>query len=221
MGHRPALVSADARQSSDSRGRVRLAQRLVDLAQLFRRQPARQRSTSAAARRPASSFTITPAFRASIDGAFFMCDWSQGRIWPCTWSTHDGTYQGTERNLSRRPAAQLLRYRRRSRRLALFLRRRAQHGRLDFSHRGRRMPSRLAASEQGICGPSGSRSFRSAWAAARSRDVKKETGDSWGPALVAVAVNAKAAAGDRVRALDLMQLFSPAPSSDAAGAIVA
>ena len=44
--------------------------------------------------------------------------------------------------------------------------------------------------------------------------VKGSRGDSWGPGLTAVAVNSAAPAVDRVRALDLMQLYSPAPASD-------
>ncbi len=45
-------------------------------------------------------------------------------------------------------------------------------------------------------------------------DVKKELGDSWGPALTALAVNAQAPAADRAAALDLLQLYGPAPSND-------
>ena len=54
----------------------------------------------------------------------------------------------------------------------------------------------------------------SAWARKAIRDVKKQTGDSWGPGLLAVATNAATSSRERVRALDLMQLFSPAPAVD-------
>ena len=54
----------------------------------------------------------------------------------------------------------------------------------------------------------------SAWARRAVREVKKELADEWGPALVAVAVNDRAPAASRVRALDLMQLYSPAPAAN-------
>ena len=61
----------------------------------------------------------------------------------------------------------------------------------------------------------------SAWARRAVRDVKKELGDQWGPALLAVVVNASASPRDRVRALDLMQLYSPAAGGRVAGQVVA
>ena len=54
----------------------------------------------------------------------------------------------------------------------------------------------------------------SPWARRAIREVQKELGDQWGPSLNAIAVNAQAPPTDRVRALDLMQLFSPQPANE-------
>src|SRR6185295_13898431 len=74
-------------------------------------------------------------------------------------------------------------------------------------------PPASPPAQQGVMQAVRQPQLSSAWARRAVRDVKKKVGDQWGPALVAVAVNAQAPAADRVRALDLMQLFSPAPSN--------
>ena len=56
--------------------------------------------------------------------------------------------------------------------------------------------------------------LNSAWARNRITQIRQQLGAQWGPKLVAIAKNTSAAAENRVRALDLMQLFGPAPSQE-------
>ena len=68
-----------------------------------------------------------------------------------------------------------------------------------------------AKPEQGIWRAVRQPQLRSAWAKADVAKIHRQMGDQWGPQLVALAANATAASDDRVQALELMQLFGPAP----------
>jgi putative heme-binding domain-containing protein len=153
-------------------------------------------------------------FPEKYHGAFFMCDWSQGRVVAVTLDPQDGTYQGTSE---------------------IFLQGQPLNcsdidvgpdGWLYISVGGRNTAGSIlrvvaddappveAAGRQGIAKAIRQPQLTSAWARRAARDVKQELGDQWGPSLLAVADNSKAASSDRTRALDLMQLFGPAPAND-------
>ena len=149
------------------------------------------------------------------EGAFFMCDWSQGRILAVTLQRADGSYraqseiflEGKPLNCSDIDVG--------------------PDGWLYFCVGGRNTAGsifRIVAEKDAtgaapaVAGTGIERAIRqpqlaSAWARRAVREVKQQTGDQWGPGLGAVAVNTQAPPADRVRALDLMQLFSPAPST--------
>ena len=153
-------------------------------------------------------------FPKKYQGALFMCDWSQGRVVAVTLDPADGTYRGqSEIFLEGRPLN--------CSDIAV-----GPDGWLYISVGGRNTAGsifRVVAKDaqpidaddgaQGIGRAIGQPQMASAWARRKIREVKKEMGDQWGPSLVAVAVNQKAAGRDRVRSLDLMQLFAPAPSN--------
>ncbi len=151
-------------------------------------------------------------FGAKYEGAFFMCDWSQGRIVAVTLEPSDGTYKA---------------------RSEIFLEGRplncsdidvGSDGWLYFCVGGRNTegsifrvvadaPTAPAPAERGLARALHQPQLTSAWARRAAREVKAELADQWGPGLVAVAVNRGAPSADRVRALDLMQLFSPPPAN--------
>ena len=153
-------------------------------------------------------------FGQKYQGAFFMCDWSQGRVVAVSLEPDGGTYRG---------------------RSEIFLQGQPLNcsdidvgpdGWLYISVGGRNTEGsifRVVASdakppaevgEHGIGRAIRQPQLGSAWARRNVRDVKKELGDQWGPGLVAVAVNTDAAQSDRVRALNLMQQLGPQPSND-------
>lgn len=156
-------------------------------------------------------------FPDKYQGAFFMCDWSQGRVLAVLLEPGGGTYQAqSEIFVEGRP-------------LNCSDVDVGPDGWLYISVGGRdtegsifRVVHDASASQpaQDKPAPTGiTRAIeqpqpRSAWARRAAREVKKQLGDQWGPALVAVAVNKQAPAASRVRALDLMQLFGPAPRAD-------
>jgi putative heme-binding domain-containing protein len=152
-------------------------------------------------------------FPKKYHGAFFMCDWSQGRVVAVTMKPEGGTYQGTSE---------------------IFLEGRPLNcsdidvgpdGWLYLSVGGRNTEGsifRVVAKDApppteqptGIARALRQPQLGSAWARRAVRDAQKELGDQWGPGLLAVAVNAQAPAADRIRALDLMQLYGPPPAND-------
>jgi putative heme-binding domain-containing protein len=155
-------------------------------------------------------------FGKKYDGALFMCDWSQGRILAVTMQRAGGTYQAqSEIFVEGRPLN--------CSDIAV-----GPDGWLYFTVGGRntegsifRITSEAGAKQQpaaaplvGIAKAIAQPQLSSPWARRAIRDVQKELGDQWGPGLVSVAVNGKAAPADRVRALDLMQLFSPPPAGE-------
>lgn len=56
--------------------------------------------------------------------------------------------------------------------------------------------------------------LQSAWGRQQVADIQQKMGDSWGPALKETVVSPSVRTEDRVRALEIMQLFGPFPSSD-------
>jgi putative heme-binding domain-containing protein len=148
------------------------------------------------------------------EGAFFMCDWSQGRILAVTLQRADGSYKAeSETFLEGKP-------------LNCSDIDVGPDGWLYFCVGGRNTAGSIfrivsekdaARPAPAVAGKGVARAVRqpqlaSAWARRAVREVKQETGDQWGPGLTAVAVNSQTPATERVRALDLMQLFSPTPS---------
>lgn len=155
-------------------------------------------------------------FPSKYQGALFMCDWSQGRILAVTIQRANGTYKAqSEIFLEGRPLN--------CSDIGV-----GPDGWLYFCVGGRNTAGSIfrVVSKEGAPGALSTTGGRgaiekaleqqqlsSAWARRAIREAKKEAGDGWGTGLIAVAVNTKAPAQYRVRALDLMQLFSPAPAN--------
>ena len=94
------------RQPRRAGGRVRLAQRLGQMARLLLRQPAARWSKWAAARRPASKSTTTTCFRSAITT---RCSFAIGRAdasWSIKPKQHGATYKAVGRSLPRRTTAE-------------------------------------------------------------------------------------------------------------------
>ena len=190
-----ALVSADARESPDARGRVRLAQRLVDMAGLFRRQPARDdrhRPRLADRRRVLRPRSLSPQVSRRAVHVRLVAGSHPGgdagaRSAARTKAQSEIFLEGRPLNCSdidvgpdgwlyfcvggRNTAGSIFRV-----------------VSQEAAPAARRRPAAAAASRR----PSNSRNSSSAWARRAVRDVKKEVGDQWGPGLAAVAVNAQA-----------------------------
>jgi putative heme-binding domain-containing protein len=155
-------------------------------------------------------------FGRKYQGALFMCDWSQGRILAVTMEREAGTYKAqSEIFLEGRPLN--------CADIGV-----GPDGWLYFCVGGRNTAGSIfrVISQEGakrLIASAGGRGgvakaieqpqLSSPWARRAIRDAKKEAGGQWGPGLVAVAVNTQSPVENRVRALDLMQLFSPPPSN--------
>jgi putative heme-binding domain-containing protein len=153
-------------------------------------------------------------FPRKYQGAFFMCDWSQGRILAVTLEHADGSYRAqSEIFLEGRPLN--------CSDIGV-----GPDGWLYFCVGGRNTEGsifRIVADEKtqqpaapvtrGVAQALAQPQLSSAWARRAVREAQQEAGAQWGPGLVAVAVNTQAPAHDRTRALDLMQLFSPPPAN--------
>ncbi len=148
------------------------------------------------------------------DGALFMCDWSQGRVVAVTTEPADGTYRAkSEVFLEGRP-------------LNCSDIDVGPDGWLYIAVGGRNTAGSIfrvvAKDAKPLASGAGDGVLRvirqpqltSAWARRAVADVKQQQGDQWGPALQAVAVNPERPAAERVRALDLMQLFGPVPANE-------
>jgi putative heme-binding domain-containing protein len=156
-------------------------------------------------------------FPQKYQGALFMCDWSQGRVLAVMLERDRGTYKATSEiflegqplncsDIDVGPDGWLY----------ICVGGRNTEGSIlrvvwdeQSAHPAIEKPARTGIA-QAINQPQ----LSSAWARKAVRDVKKQLGSEWGPALMAVAVNDQSPPGDRVRALDLMQLYSPAPAAD-------
>ncbi len=156
-------------------------------------------------------------FPKKYQNAFFMCDWSQGRVLAVTMQPDRGTYQAEgEIFLEGRP-------------LNCSDIDVGPDGWLYICVGGRNTEGsilRVVTEEQpenqktaapaavGIAQAIHQPQPSAAWARRATRHVKKELGDQWGPALFAVAINKDNSPRDRVRALDLMQLYGTGPADE-------
>jgi putative heme-binding domain-containing protein len=147
------------------------------------------------------------------DGTLFMCDWSQGRVVAVKLKPEDGTYRGEAEifleghplncaDIDVGPDGWLY--------IAVGGRNTAGSILRVVAENAPSIPPK----ESGILRAVRQPQLSSAWARREVREVKKELGDQWQTALVALAINPHAAADDRARALDLMQTFSPPPAAD-------
>jgi putative heme-binding domain-containing protein len=151
-------------------------------------------------------------FPEKYSGALFLCDWSQGRILAVTMQAAGGTYRAeSEVFLEGKPLN--------CSDIGV-----GPDGWLYFCVGGRNTAGSVfrivstgaqpapAAAPPSIAAAIGQPQLTSPWARRAIREVQKSLGDAWAPGLVAVAVNTAAPPRNRVRALDLMQLFSPPPA---------
>jgi putative heme-binding domain-containing protein len=156
-------------------------------------------------------------FPEKYQGAFFMCDWSQGRVLAVFLEPDRGTYKATSEiflegrplncsDIDVGPDGWLY----------ICVGGRNTEGSIFrvVSDASARQAAADKPARRGITRAIEQPQLASAWARRAVRDVKNELGDEWGPALRAVAINRQAPAQSRVRALDLMQLYSPAPPAE-------
>lgn len=158
-----------------------------------------------------------PRLGKKYDGAFFMCDWSVGRILAVTMEKAGGTYKAqSETFLEGKPLN--------CSDIAV-----GPDGWLYFSVGGRGTAGsifRIVTNEKsthpvtagGVRGPIGKAldqpQLNSAWARRALREAQKQAGEGWEKGLTDVATNPRVKPELRVRAIDLMQRSLPAPSND-------
>jgi len=154
-------------------------------------------------------------FPAKYHNAFFMCDWSQGRVVAVMLDRDAGTYKATSEiflegnplncsDIDVGPDGWLY----------IAVGGRNTEGSIFRVTTDGAPPAAQKPAVPGIGQAIDQPQLSSAWARKRVRDLKKEIGDQWGPGLVATVMSPAADAHDRVRALDLMQVYGPAPAEE-------
>ncbi len=148
-------------------------------------------------------------------GTLFVCDWSRGRILCIRPKKHGASYRATaEVFVEGRPLNVTD--------IAV-----GPDGGLYFCTGGRdteggvyrvvwdgKVPPEVMDRGKGINAALNQPQLQSAWGRQQVALVQQQLGDAWDEQLTAVASDPEAATHARFRALDLMQLYGPAPSSD-------
>jgi len=144
--------------------------------------------------------------------ALFACDWSQGRILAIRAKPAGGSYEATsEVFLEGRPLNVTDIEVGPDGWLYFTTGGRGTEGgvyRIVWNGRGPAQP-RMDGLTQAIRQPQ----LYSAWGRQRIAQIQEQMGDDWGKRLPTIAENADAPPADRTRALDLMQLFGPQPTT--------
>ncbi len=151
------------------------------------------------------------AFPANYRDAFFMCDWSRGRLLVAHLQADGASFKGKfEAFVEGQPFnvtdCEV-----------------GPDGALYFTTGGRGTrgaiyravytePHDAPKPEQGIWRAIRQPQWRSAWARANVAKIRDELGHQWGPELTAAAEDAKATGDDRAQALELMNFYGPTPS---------
>jgi putative membrane-bound dehydrogenase-like protein len=147
--------------------------------------------------------------------SLFVCDWSRGRILSIRTKPHGATYKAAaEVFLEGQP-------------LNVTDISVGPDGWLYFCTGGRdteggiyrvvwdgKVPDYVLKRGKGLTEALGQPQFNSAWARQRIALIKQQLGEKWGPQLIAIASDIKAPLPRRVRALELMQLFGPHPTTE-------
>ena len=145
--------------------------------------------------------------------ALFVCDWSRGRILAIRTKPHGASYKATaEVFLEGQPLNVTD--------IAV-----GSDGWLYFCTGGRdteggvyrvvwdgKVPAAIMNRGKGIAAALHQPQLNSAWARQRIALLKQQVGKDWGPQLTSLAENQKAPLAERLRALELMQLFGPYPA---------
>ncbi len=153
-------------------------------------------------------------FPVRYQNALFVCDWSRGRILAIRTKPHGATYKAVaEVFLEGQPLNVTD--------LAV-----GSDGWLYFCTGGRdteggiyrvvwdgKVPDRVLNRGKGLLAALEQPQMGSAWARQRVALVKQQLGDKWDAQVTAAALDAKSPIARRIRALDLMQLFGPHPST--------
>jgi putative membrane-bound dehydrogenase-like protein len=147
--------------------------------------------------------------------AVFVCDWSRGRILAIRTKPHGATYKATAEVFVEGQPLNVTD-------IAV-----APDGWLYFCTGGRDteggvyrivwdgvIPADLLRRGKRLAAALEQPQLNSAWARQRVAIVKQQMGQEWGTELSALATDLKATEARRVRALDLLQLFGPAPSPE-------
>lgn len=154
-------------------------------------------------------------FPISYHNALFSCDWAKGRIMAVRFKPDGSSFEGTPEVFVEGSPMNATD-------IAV-----GPDGALYFTTGGRgtegglyrvtwqgRVPPSVTALGIGISAALRQPQLDSAWARQRILKVREELGNQWGPQLVAAAMQKNLPVEQRMRALDLMQLFGPAPAKD-------
>ncbi len=154
-------------------------------------------------------------FPISYQNALFSCDWAKGRIVVVRFKPNGSSFrgepevfvEGTPMNATDVAVG--------------------PDGAVYFTTGGRgtegglyrvswqgRVPPSVTALGIGISAALRQPQIESAWARQRILKVREELGNQWGPQLTAAAMQKNLPVEQRMRALDLMQLFGPAPAKE-------
>jgi putative membrane-bound dehydrogenase-like protein len=153
------------------------------------------------------------SFPARYHNALFVCDWSRGRIIVVKSKPHGATYKASSEVFLEGQPLNVTD-------LAV-----GPDGWLYFCTGGRdteggiyrvvwdgEIPEKVKKSGEGIAAALNQPQLNSAWARQRVAMLKKQLGARWEPELVKVAEADDSGPANRLRALDLLQLFGPFPS---------
>jgi putative membrane-bound dehydrogenase-like protein len=154
-------------------------------------------------------------YPARYHDAVFVCDWSRGRIMAVKSKPNGGSYKATsEVFLEGRPLNVTD--------IAV-----GPDGWLYFCTGGRgteggvyrvvwegKIPPKMQPAEEGLAAALDQPQINSAWARQRVALIKQQLGSEWTPKVRGVLLDVNQPVKQRVRALELMQLFGPYPSPD-------
>jgi putative heme-binding domain-containing protein len=154
-------------------------------------------------------------FPSRYHNALFVCDWSRGRILAVRNKPHGGSYKSTsEVFLEGRP-------------LNVTDISVGPDGWLYFCTGGRgteggiyrviwegKVPPQAKPAQEGIEAALQQPQLTSAWARQRVALIKQQMGDTWATKVRGAVLDVTRPVGERVRGLELMQLFGPYPSSE-------
>lgn len=154
-------------------------------------------------------------FPLSYQNALFSCDWAKGRIVCVRFKPNGSTFQGEPEVFVEGTPMNATD-------IAV-----GPDGALYFTTGGRgtagglyrvswqgKVPPQVTALGVGISAALKQPQFESAWARQRILKIREELGTQWEPQLIAAATQKNLPIEQRIRALDLMQLYGPAPTKD-------
>jgi putative heme-binding domain-containing protein len=152
------------------------------------------------------------AFPAQYHGAMFACDWTNGRILAITLRPAHGTYQATSETFIEGKPLNVTDAKVGPEGALYFCTggRATEGGVYRVVYDGAPAAPRLTGIQRALQQPQ----FYSAYSREAIAAVQEQLGDEWGTELARVALDARSPTSLRLRALDLMHLYGPFPSTE-------